>query len=193
MLDVAVTVVAAALALSQPLPQILQLARSRSIAGVSAATTWIGVAVNAAWVAYGLGRGHPPIIVVSVLYLIGYLAIAGLLVAGGNRRGVPTALAATAAFVAIGATAGWTAVGTVLGLVVGVQFIPQIVEAWSGADLAGLAPGTYRISLADGIIWGGFGLIVADGPLVLYGVLMATAAVAVLIPQRRWARQLRPA
>lgn len=193
MLDLAVTAVAAALALSQPVPQILRLVRSRSVAGVSAATIWLGVAVNAAWVAYGVARGHLPVIVVSILYLIGYVAIAGLLVVGGNRRGVPMALAATVAFVAIGSVAGWTAVGTVLGLVVGVQFIPQIVEAWTSTDLTGLAPGTYRVCLADGIIWGGFGLIVADAPLVLYGVLMAAASVAILVPQRRWAAQLRVA
>lgn len=193
MLDVAVTIVAAALALSQPIPQIVRLVRSRSVAGVSAATTWLGVTINATWIAYGAARDLLPIVVVSVIYLAGWLAIAALLVAGGNRRGVPTALAAAVAFAGVGAVAGWAAVGTVLGLVVAVQFIPQIRAAWTTIDLAGLAPGTYVVCLADGIIWGGFGVAVADAPLVLYGVLMAAAAIAVLVPQRRWARQLRVA
>ena len=87
----------------------------------------------------------------------------------------------------LAAVGGWVALGTVLALAVAVQFLPQVAEAWSSDDLTGLAPGTYWVSGLDGLVWGGFGFLVSDRPLVLYGVIMCSVAVAVLVPRYRWA------
>ncbi len=190
MLETALTGVAVVLALTQPVPQIVRLLRTRSVAGVSGPTTWLGFVVNAGWLAYGVAQGLLPVAVLSTAYVVGYLLIGALLIAGGNRRGLVHGAAATAGFVALTATAGWTLLGTVLALSVAVQFLPQVVEAWTSDDLTGLAPGTYVVSGIDGVVWGTFGLVAADGPLVLYGVVMCTVATLVLVPRARWARRV---
>ncbi len=43
------TALAACLALSQPVPQIVRLVRTRSVVGVSGPTTWLGLAINRGW------------------------------------------------------------------------------------------------------------------------------------------------
>lgn len=192
MLEQAVTAFAVVLALTQPVPQIVRVLRTRSVAGVSGPTTWLGFTINFAWVAYGVARGLLPVAVLSTAYVAGYVAVGALLVRGGNRRGIGTCLLAGAGLVGLTAVGGWVALGTVLALAVAVQFLPQVVEAWTSDDLTGLAPGTYVVCGLDGMVWGGFGLLVGDGPLVLYGVIMCTVAVAVLVPRARWAARQHP-
>ena len=191
MLEQAVTAFAVVLALTQPVPQIIRVLRTRSVAGVSGATTWLGFAINTAWVAYGVARGLLPVALLSTAYVVGYLVVGVLLVRGGNRTGIGTAALVGAGLAALAAIGGWVALGTVLALAVAVQFLPQVREAWTGDDLTGLAPGTYVVSGLDGIVWGGFGLLVSDGPLVLYGVIMVSVSVAVLVPRARWAARQR--
>ena len=188
MLELVLTGVAVVLAVTQPVPQVIRLVRTRSVAGVSGPTTWLGLTINGAWAAYGIGRGLLPLTVLSGAYVAGYAVIAALLVARGRRSGIGTGLAAAAVLTALTLTAGWAVLGTTLALAVGIQFVPQVVEAWRSDDLSGLAPGTYVVSAVDGAVWGTYGLAVADLPLVLYGVVMALVAALVLIPRRRWAR-----
>lgn len=190
MLESALTAVAVVLALTQPVPQIVRLLRTRSTAGVSGPTAWLGLSINAGWVAYGIGEGLLPVVLLSVAYVVGYALIAALLVAGGNRRGIVTALAAGVGLTAVAVVGGWLVLGTVLALTVAVQFLPQVVEAWRSDDLTALAPGTYVVCGIDGLVWGSYGAVVADLPLVLYGSVMLSVAVLVLVPRQRWARRV---
>lgn len=189
MLEQAVTAFAVVLALTQPVPQIVRVLRTRSVAGVSGATTWLGFTINAAWVTYGVARGLLPVALLSTAYVLGYLVVGVLLVRGGNRKGIGTGALVGVGLAALAVVGGWVALGTVLALAVAVQFLPQVIEAWTSDDLTGLAPGTYVVSGLDGIVWGGFGLLVRDGPLVLYGVIMCSVAVAVLVPRSRWSAE----
>lgn len=193
MTEVLLTAVAAALACTQPLPQIIRLVRTRSVAGVSGPAAWLGLAVNAGWVAYGIGRGLVSVTVLSLAYVGGYVAIVALLTRGGNRRGIGAGAVTGAACLAIVASFGWTVLGTALALAVGAQFLPQVVTAWRADDLTALSPGTYVVSGLDGMVWGSIGLLHADGPLVLYGAVMITVAVLVIVPQRRWVARVRAA
>lgn len=187
MLEQVVTALAVVLALTHPVPQVARVLRMRSVAGVSGPTTWMGLAVNVAWVSYGVARGLVPVAVLSGAYVLGYVVVAALLVRGGNRRGVGWALLAGAAMAGLTVAGGWGLLGTVLALAVLPQFLPQAVEAWTSDDLTGLSPGTYLLGLLDGVVWGGFGLVVGDGPLMLYGAVMCTVATAVLVGRARWA------
>lgn len=186
MTEFVLTALAACLALSQPVPQIVRLVRTRSVQGVSGPTTWLGLTINAGWVAFGVARGLVPVAVLSLAYVVGYATIAGLLVQRGNRSGIGTAVVSTAAIAVTAATFGWTVLGTALALTVAVQFIPQVALAWRGTDLTALAGGTYVVCGLDGIVWGGYGLLHAELPLVLYGLVMVSVAVLVLVPKRRW-------
>lgn len=186
-LEQVVTALAVVVALAHPVPQIVRVLRTRSVAGVSGSTTWLGCAINVAWVAYGVARGLVPVAVLSGAYVLGYVIVAVLLVRRGNRRGVGTGMLAAAALAGLVLVGGWAALGTVLALAVLPQFLPQVVEAWRADDLTGLAPGTYLIAILDGVVWGGFGAVAGDRPLMLYGVIMCSVAVAVLVPRYRWA------
>lgn len=181
------TAFAVVLALTQPVPQVLRVLRTRSVAGVSGPTTWIGVVVNAAWTIYGIARDLAPVAVLSGAYVLGYVVVAVLLVRAGNRLGLGTGVAAGALLAGATLLGGWALLGTLLALAVLPQFLPQVVEAWTADDLTGLAPGTYVLGLVDGVVWGGFGLVAADRPLVLYGVVMISVASAVLLGRARWA------
>ncbi len=187
MLDQVVTACAVVVALAHPVPQIVRVLRTRSVAGVSGSTTWLGLAINLAWVSYGVARGLVPVAVLSTAYVLGYGVVGALLVARGNRRGIGTGALAGVGLAGLVVVGGWTALGTVLALAVLPQFLPQVVEAWRADDLTGLAPGTYLIAVLDGIVWGGFGVVAGDRPLMLYGLIMCSVAVAVLIPRYRWA------
>lgn len=189
MLEQVVTGIAVVLALTQPVPQVVRVLRMRSVAGISGTTTWIGFAVNAAWVAYGVARGLVPLAVLSGAYVGGYLIIGALLVRAGNRRGIGVGALAGLGFAALAVAGGWLLLGTVLAMATLPQFLPQVVEAWRSDDLTGLAPGTYLVGALDGVVWGGYGVLVADAPLVLYGVIMCSVAAAVLLPRYRWARR----
>lgn len=191
MLEQVVTAFAVVVALAHPVPQVVRVLRTRSVAGVSATTTWLGGVINAAWIAYGVARGIVPVAVLSSAYVVGYVTVAVLLVRRGNRRGIGSGLLASAALVALVLVGGWGVLGTVLALAVLPQFLPQVVESWTAADLTGLAPGTYLLAFLDGVVWGGFGVVTGDGPLMLYGVVMCAVAVAVLVPRQRWAARQR--
>lgn len=188
MVEAVLTGMAVVLALTQPIPQVVRIVRTRSTAGVSAPTAWLGLLINMAWIFYGVARDLLPVALLSVAYVVGYAAIVTLVVRRGDRGGIATAAGAVAALIAITILAGWAALGTVLALTVGVQFIPQILAAWRSDDLTALAPATYLVCLLDGLVWGSFGLASADGPLMLYGVVMVTVAILVLVPRQRWAR-----
>lgn len=181
------TAFAVVLALTQPVPQVLRVLRTRSVAGVSGPTTWIGVVVNAAWMIYGIARDLAPVAVLSGAYVLGYVVVAVLLVRAGNRLGLGTGIAAGALLAGATFLGGSALLGTLLALAVLPQFLPQVVEAWTADDLTGLAPGTYVVGLMDGVVWGGFGLVAADRPLVLYGIVMISVASAVLLGRARWA------
>lgn len=186
MTEALLTAFAAGLALSHPVPQILRFVRTRSIVGVSGPTTWLGLAINVGWVAFGIERGLLPVTVLSLIYVVGHAAIAALLVRGGNRSGIGTAVVATTLMAAIATTSGWTVLGTALAVTVGIQFVPQVRMAWRSDDLTALSGGTYVVCGLDGLVWGVYGVLRAELPLVLYGVVMASVAVLVLVPKRRW-------
>jgi MtN3 and saliva related transmembrane protein len=188
-LELALTAVAVVLAVTQPVPQVVRMLRTRSIAGLSGSTTWLGLTINSAWVAYGVGRGLLPVAVLSGAYVVGYATVGVLLLRHGMRRGTGTAALAAVGLIGFTLVAGWAALGTALALAVGVQFVPQVVQAWRSPDLSGLSAGTYWVCALDGAIWGAYGLVMVDLPLVLYGVVMLAVAVLVLVPRRRWARR----
>lgn len=188
-LELALTIVAVGLAITQPIPQVVRLLRTRSIAGLSGSTTWLGLTINSAWVAYGIGRDLPAVAILSGAYVAGYATVGTLLIRHGMRRGTGTAALAAVGLAAFTLVAGWAALGTALALAVGVQFVPQVVQAWRSPDLSGLSAGTYWVCALDGAIWGAYGLVMVDVPLVLYGLVMLAVAVLVLVPRRRWARR----
>jgi uncharacterized protein with PQ loop repeat len=169
-------------------PQAARLVRTRRVEGVSAAWVGISVAMNLWWLAYGVTEQRWALIPVSAISIILYGAIGLTLVATlGVRRASPMAMAFLALAVVpipflVGS--GWRTVGVVIGLCYGVQLMPAVVSACRSADLAGVSSGTWVIASAESLLWGIYGVALADAGLVVAGVLgvaMSSLIIARLI------------
>jgi hypothetical protein len=54
-------------------------------------------------------------------------------------------------------------------------------------------PRTWRIAIADGLLWGGYGVSVADPLVIFYCVVLVGSAVLILGRHRRWRAATLPA
>ena len=164
--------------LARMLPQPVRLWRTRLADGVSPLAAMNSVIADAGWLVYGLSVGLVPVWGMSALVLIPGVWTAALLVRVTTRRDLTAALAWLAVVMACGLSGH---LGAVLALSVAVIQGPQVTRALRRSDLAGIAPATYWLSLADAGLWGAYGVAVGDGALVGYGVVLAAAAVTVLV------------
>lgn len=166
-------------------PQTRRIARTRQVDGVSA--TWIGVSValNAWWLAYGLGAdvwALVPVSIVSlVLYMtmvVGFVRSVGRSAAGGLIVGAFGLGMIPLPFLVAG---GWPLAGAAVGLCYGVQLLPAVVAACRTDALAGVSAATWLIAWLEATIWLVYGVGVGDVALVLagaVGALMASVIVA---------------
>lgn len=172
------SVLASAVFLVRLVPQPVRLHRSGVAEGVSPMAAYNAVTVAVAWLWYGLDHQLLAVWLVSVLALVPGLWQAALLV----RRTRPVDVLGAGAWVAV--LLGAHAVGhfgPVLGLGVVVTCGPQVVEVLRSDDVGGVAAATWWISILDAVLWGGYGLAIADGPLVGYGVVLVCCSLVVLV------------
>lgn len=180
-----VALAASVLGAGMAYPQAHRLVRTKRTEGLS--VTWIGVslAINGWWTAYALAVSLwlllPVSIASGVLYaVIGvlYFRIAdrpdvrGLAVGGLGLGMVPLP------FVLLG---GWTVAGVAIGLCYGVQLAPAVIASFRSRDLAGVAAGTWMLSLVEAVLWLVYGLAVLDGALIAGGVTGTVMSSAILV------------
>jgi uncharacterized protein with PQ loop repeat len=67
--------------------------------------------------------------------------------------------------------------------------MPGVIAVYGTRRPTGVAPATWVIAAAEALLWGGYGWLVADLPLVGYGVV--TVIGSVLILARCWATRSR--
>ncbi|NNF62918.1 MAG: hypothetical protein HKN07_01550 [Acidimicrobiia bacterium] len=172
---------ATVLAAWQVAPQVWKLRRDGSHAGLSPTWALLGVVTNVAWVAYrwveGLWFGLPSPAVAAVLYSVLFLFIGR---AVRDLRWTLVAAMSAAAVLAIGAFRGWAVLGVMLGLSGGIQAAPSVWAAFRTRVPVGIAPSVWAIGVAQATMWGFYGNSVGDNALVLYGLTMGTASLAVL-------------
>jgi hypothetical protein len=108
-----------------------------------------------------------------------------------GRRQVALGLAWATVGAAAWVNGGTELLGLVLAAAVLVNQVPQVWAALREDDLSGLAPATWLFALADGALWGGYGLAAGDRAVVLYGVILISAACVILTRLAR-TRSLRP-
>ena len=88
------------------------------------------------------------------------------------------------ASVGIQRAAGWTVLGTVLGLSNGLYLGPALIAAWRTHAPVGISPGTWWLTVLEGLKWGFYGVLVAAVPIMVYGSTAMLLAVLVLL--RLW-------
>ena len=181
----ALSVVASAVFLVRLLPQPLRLWRSGVAEGVSPMSAYNAVLSAVAWTLYGLAQGLFVVWFVSLLALVPGVWQAVLLL----RRTTPTDAAGAVVWggvVVAGAATG--TLGPVLALSVLVTSGPQVWESLRDRDLSGIAPTTWRISLADAALWGAYGLAIDDAALLGYWAVL-TACALVVLARIAWTRR----
>ena len=136
-----------------------------------------------AWLIYGLMDNLVAVWLVSLLALIPGLMTAFLL-----RRTLrtPDALIALAwvAVVTMASVSGRGALSFVLAGAVLVTCGPTLWSAYRTARPAGLTSWTWVLALADASTWGLYGVVLGDRALEMYGVVLLSTAVAMLLRLR---------
>lgn len=187
---------AAALAVtaSTVVPQTVRLLRTRDSAGVSPTWTALGAVSAAFWTAYLVqGRLWWPAVADAAAGLSYVLALTVLHRQGVRvRRSLVVGAAWGAAFLGAGAIGGWPAVGALLGVAFAVQVTPSLWTAYRTEQPTGAALATWRLVVAEGVLWGLYGLGVADHAVVAFGVIAVLAGTAMVLRIRSTHRGREP-
>jgi uncharacterized protein with PQ loop repeat len=167
--------------LARLVPQPVRLWRTGIAHGVSSQAALNAAVSDVGWVAYGLGAGLVPVWVCAGVAVPLDLWTTWLLRRTVSRRTVGFGAGWAAVMVVAWWLVGGVGLGTVLGASVVVNHAPQVWAAVRGDRLAGIAPATWFIAIADAGLWGGYGAFVRDPALIAYGLILLTAAIVVLV------------
>ena len=190
-----VGVVATGVTFVQILPQIVRLIRTGRTEGVSPAWAAGGMTINLGWLAYVIDGGFW-VTIPSIGAAVSSFAVAlALLYRSGAdvRAGLLMSLALAAASVAVQRVAGWTVLGTVLGLSNGLYLGPSVIAAWRSHAPVGVSPATWWLTVAEGLKWGLYGVLVAAVPIMVYGSTAILLALLVLLRLRITRDRIRAA
>ena len=181
-----VAVVANGVTFVQIVPQIMRLLRTGHSEGVSPSWAAVGMALNLGWLTYVVeNQFWVTIPSIFAAFCSFGLALFLLYRSGANvRAGLLMSAAVAVASVGIQQAAGWTVLGTVLGLSNGLYLGPALIAAWRTHVPAGVSPGTWWLTVLEGLKWGFYGVLVAAVPIMVYGSTAVLLALGVLL--RLW-------
>jgi hypothetical protein len=169
-------------------PQIVRLVRTGLTAGVSPSWTAIGAITTGAWTVYLGQRGLWWPATADLINCVSYAIAFGLLVRAGAHVGIAMTLAPAwlAVLVSAAALGGWAALGWVLSISYVVQVSPSVWTALRSTRVDGIAAGTWRLVLLEGLLWAPYAAIEGDAPLLSFA-LIAIAASTVILARVSWA------
>lgn len=171
-------VAAAAVFITRLVPQPARLWRSGVADGVSALAAHNAVTAAVAWTVHGVREDLVSVWLPSALALVLAVWTSVLLRRRTTRADVVVA-AAWLAVVSAAFVLGHPA--PVLAITVLVTTMPQLRLALSAPALTGISPATWWIALADGALWGVYGILLGDAALVGYWVALTACAVPILV------------
>ena len=197
---------AAALSISNIWPQVWRSCRHGRTLGLSPTSSWLAVALNLCWLAFGLLIGDPAQIVTNAVVGAANTAVlAALLLTQPELRSRTTLVrtAAGAAGLAVLALGGLTAVavldvaaapvaaslGSVITVVGMAAALPQLlgISFDRTRDLSGMSPARWYLGAASCASWSAYGALIGQPMLVLsagFGLVCAVATCAVLRTRR---------
>ena len=172
------------LAVALSVPQLVKIARTRAVAGVSVAATANSTISFGAWTVYALAVDDAWLLASSAIGLPGQLVTTWLAWRNGAERAqlwLPVAWVATLVVATLAdALLDCGLVPTVVGASVLWYVVPALIQAWRSADVSGIAAGSWWVLVAEGAIFLAYGLLVGVGAMVVYGVLCLTGSAGVL-------------
>jgi PQ loop repeat len=181
---------AAGFAIPQFVPQILKLHRTNDAAGLSTPWALLTGINNAAWFGYFAASRYwfALIPATSAALLGGWL---GLML---NRRHTMTRrgwmmIGAWTSVLGVAASVDQRLLGATLTGAFLIQVIPAVTTAYRTRHPTGIAPGTWRLILAEVSCWATFGTAKRDGPLIILGTTGVISALLMLNRARTTANQ----
>lgn len=168
------------------IPQIVRLVKTSDPSGVSSAWPSIGLVTNAGWTGYLASQELWAAMPSTTVMTISYALVIWALIRSGRPpgRGMIAGLAWAGLLVTIGVSAGWGAVGTTLAWSYLVQFTPAVIAAYRTARPTGIAPGTWISIMIESVLWGGYGHLNGDRPVVTYAVIGVVVGALILLRHR---------
>ena len=168
------------------IPQIRRLVATRDPSGVSSSWPGIGLVTNAGWTGYllhqGLWAAVPSVVVMTVAYSL----VLWALFATGARpwRGILAGATWAVTLVVVAALGGWPGVGNTLAWSYVIQLAPAVTAAYSTDRPSGISPVTWVSIMIEAALWGGYGYLNGDRPVVTYSVIGVAAGTAILLRYR---------
>jgi uncharacterized protein with PQ loop repeat len=184
-IDVAIVAVAAATVLSMSCtwPQIVRIQRTGDIAGVSVTAAALTVASEIGWTVYLGGEGLWPAVPEGVFNIAAnaVLVVAVARSGGSARTALLLAMAWLATLLAGRWLGGPETIAALLGLAYFIQLTPAVVTAWRTWSPSGIATSTWTMRLVESALWGMYGFLRGDPPLIVFGILGVTESTAILV------------
>lgn len=179
-------IAAAAFAVPQFLPQLLEVRRTGDTAGVSWSWAVLTSVSNGGWIGYfALSRLWTSLVpAISATLLSGVLAVMLGRRGGVRRRPAAIILAWSAVLVLAWALAGRVGLGTALTASFVFQVTPAVWTAYRTRRPTGISAGTWLLVLAELLCWGVYGLSISDPRLTVLGWTGVAASVLMLARAR---------
>jgi len=175
--------------LVRALPQFVRLLRTRDAHGVSLDTAATSSIVSFGWATYGLLTDQLPVTLATGSSGVVFALITLLALKLGRRlRELRTAPVWLVVLGSVAVLAGSDGLGVLLPISVLVANVPQLVVAYREADLTGLSPSTWLLSMADGTVWAAYALVADDTAILVFGFLQLTTSAGIVLRRLLWAR-----
>lgn len=165
------------------IPQIRKLIRTGNAAGVSGTWPAIGLVSNAGWTAYLVSQELWAAVPATTVMVFFFLVVirtmhrAGVPMAGAMLRGVYSIGVLIVTFV----LGSWTALGLVLGWAYVPQLAPAVWAAYRTSDPSGVSSGTWALIGIEAVLWVVYGVLLSDGPVIIFGSVGVVASVLILL------------
>jgi uncharacterized protein with PQ loop repeat len=163
-------------------PQVVKLARTRDVDGVSVPATLFAMAGYSIWMLYGVREGLPFVFAANLQAVIGFGLV--VVMAASHRRVEPRVwpgAAAGLAFILVVFAAVPPALGGLAVLVSSIGFVPQAVVAVREPDLSGLSIWTYVLIALSTSVWAAYGLAEGDPYLVAPTLVILPSALTIAV------------
>jgi uncharacterized protein with PQ loop repeat len=170
-------IVSTLLGVTRALPQLIRLLRARHAHGVSVDSAATSMIVSSGWAVYGILTHQPVISFASGASGIIFAVITLSALQFGRRlRELKIAPVWLAVLLLLGSIGGATGLSVVLPISVLAANSSQVWVAYRESNLADLSLGTWLLSMTEGLLWGGYGLVQQDIAVLVNNTFQLTTS-----------------
>lgn len=174
-------IISTLLGVTRAMPQLVRLRRARHAYGVSVDTAATSMIVSSGWAIYGILTHQPVISFASGASGIIFASITLSALQFGRRpREIKIAPVWLAVLLLAGGIGGAVGLSIVLPVSVLAANIPQVWVAYREKNLTDLSLGTWLLSMAEGLLWGGYGLIQQDIAVLVNNTFQLTTSAMIV-------------